>query len=137
MSTTTCQGQTIELVTSMKYLRDNVNSQWNPKEILSRIEQVRKTLMSMTFFPRSNLSLKFRIRIFRCYIFSVLLYWCESWIMDPQTEKGIQAFDVSLQADASNSMVTKNFQRPDTSVHVYLKRTAEHYQGKKNIINRR
>lgn len=90
------KGQAIEQVTSIKYLGANINSQCDSKnEIRSRIEQARKTLMSMkTFFTRSDLSLKLRTRMARCYVFSVLLYGCESWTMDPQTEKRIEAFEM-------------------------------------------
>lgn len=92
------KGQTIEQVTSIKYLGVNINSQCNPKtEIRSRIEQARKTLMSMkTFFTTSNLSLELRTRMVRCYVFPVLLYGCESWTMDPQTEKRIEAFEMYI-----------------------------------------
>jgi len=53
--------------------------------------------MSMkTFFTRSDLSLQLRIRMVRCYVFSVLLYGCESWTLDIQTEKRIEAFEMYI-----------------------------------------
>jgi hypothetical protein len=92
------KGQIIEQVNSIKYLGTNINSQCNPKkEILSRIEQARKTFMSIkTFFTRSDLSLQLRIRMIRCYVFSVLLYGCESWTMDSEIEKRIDAFEMYI-----------------------------------------
>jgi len=45
------KGQTIEQVTSIKYLGANINSQGDPKrEILSRNEQARKIFISMNYF---------------------------------------------------------------------------------------
>lgn len=90
------KGQTIEQVTSIKYLGANINSQCNPKrEIFSRIEQARKIFVRMkSFFTRRDLSAELRTRMARCYVFSVLLYGCESWTLDSQTEKRIEAFEM-------------------------------------------
>lgn len=48
------------------------------------------------FFTRSDLSLELRVWMIRCYIFSVLLYGCESWTLDPATERKLDAFEMYL-----------------------------------------
>ena len=47
-------------------------------------------------FLRSELSLNLRMRMIRCYIFSILLYSCESWTLDRSSEKRIDAFEMYL-----------------------------------------
>lgn len=86
-------GTPVEQVTSFRYLGALVNERCDPKnEITARIEQVRKTFNNM----RSNLSLRLKLRMIRCYIFPVLLYGCESWTLDSQMEKRIEAFAMYL-----------------------------------------
>ena len=94
----TIKGKTVEQVSSFKYLANILDNQCDSKkEIRCRIEQARKQFFNMKkFFIRSDLSLQLRIRMIRCYIFSVLLYGCESWTLDPNTEKRIQAFEMYL-----------------------------------------
>ena len=88
----------VEQVSSYKYLGSIMNDQCDPKkEVRSRIEQARKTFISMRrFFVRSDLSLELRVRMVRCYIFSVLLYGCESWTLDTSMEKKIDAFEMYI-----------------------------------------
>lgn len=91
-------GDLVEQVSTYKYLGSIVNDQCDPKrEVRSRIEQARKTFISMRqFFVRSDLSLELRVRMVRCYIFSVLLYGCESWTLDTSIEKKIDAFEMYI-----------------------------------------
>ncbi|XP_071577336.1 uncharacterized protein [Temnothorax nylanderi] len=92
------KGATVEQVSSFKYLGTIMTSLYDPKkEIRSRIKQARRTFTSMkTFFTRSDLSLDLRVRMIRCYIFSTLLYGCESWTLDPNTKRKIDAFKMYL-----------------------------------------
>lgn len=91
-------GTAVEQVSSYKYLGSIVNDQCDPrKEVRCRIEQARKTFMNMRrFFVRSDLSLGLRVRMVRCYVFSVLLYGCESWTLDMSLEKKINAFEMYI-----------------------------------------
>lgn len=92
------KGNTVQQVSSFKYLGTLINDQIDPrKEIRSRIEQARRVFTQMkTFFTRSDLSLELRIRMIRCYIFSVLLYGCESWTLNPSLERNLEAFEMYL-----------------------------------------
>lgn len=93
----TIKGITVEQVRSIKYLGTIVNNKNNPKEeIKSRIEQARKMFISMRRFFTSNLSLELKVRMIRCYVFSDLLYGCESWTLDPAIEKKLEAFEMYL-----------------------------------------
>lgn len=91
-------GNKVEQVNIFKYLGTIVNNQCDPKkEIRSRIEQARRAFANMSkFFIRRDISLELRMRMIRCYIFSVLLYGCEAWTLDPTTEKKLEAFEMYL-----------------------------------------
>lgn len=92
------KGNVVQQVSSFKYLGTVINDQIDPKkEIRSRIEQSRQVFTQMkTLFTRSDLSLELRIRMVRCYVFSVLLYGCESWTLNPSLEKNLEAFEMYL-----------------------------------------
>ena len=91
-------GNNIKQISSFKYLGTILDEQCdNKKEIRSRIEQARRQFISMKqFFVRPELSLELRMRMTRCYVFSVLLYGCESWTLDKNLEKRIESFEMYL-----------------------------------------
>ena len=86
----------LEQVSSVKYLGTILDdSCTSKKEVRSRIEQARLTLMRMkNLFTRRELSLGLRVRLLRCYVFTVLLYGAESWTLDANLEKRINAFEL-------------------------------------------
>lgn len=92
------KGNIVEQVPNFKYLGTTVNENGdNRKEIRSRIEQARRAFTNMKkFFTRSDLSLSLRLRMIRCYVFPILLYGCECWTLDPNTEKKIEAFEMYI-----------------------------------------
>lgn len=45
-------------------------------------------------FTRRELNLELRLRLFNCYVFSIFLYDCKSWTVDPAFDKGIEAFEL-------------------------------------------
>lgn len=101
--TTTTEGlkigeNFIERVASFKYLGTNVNEERNlKKEIHSRIAQARMAYINMNrFFNNTRLDLELRMRMVRAYVFSVLLYGCECWTLDPCSEKKLEAFEMYL-----------------------------------------
>ncbi|KAL1447433.1 hypothetical protein WDU94_013960 [Cyamophila willieti] len=94
----TINNLAIEQVHNFKYLGTNITENTSSEtEIKSRIEQARRAFTNMkNFFVRNDLSLGLRIRMIRCYIFSILLYGCESWTMNLAMEKRIEAFEMYL-----------------------------------------
>lgn len=88
----------VQTPSSFRYLGALVCSSCDStKEVLSRIEQARRTFIDMkSFFIRRDLDLRLRIRMLRCYVFSILLYGCESWTLNPSLEKRIETFEMYL-----------------------------------------
>ena len=91
-------GRNIEQVSSIKYVGTILNDSCDiNREIWSRIEQARRTFLNMkNVFTRSELSLNLCMRMVRCYIFSVLLYRCESWSLSPEMERKITSFKMYI-----------------------------------------
>lgn len=86
----------IEHVEKYTYLGTIVHNQWDMTvEIKSRIEKARSTFVRMkNIFTGRNISLLLKIRLIRCYIFTVLLYGVEAWTMTEQLMKKISAFEM-------------------------------------------
>ena len=92
------KGMAVGQMSALKYLGAIKTQNCDPKiEIKIRIEQARITFNNMkNLFKRSELSPSLRMRMIRCYIFSVLLYGCKSWTLDPSSEERIDAFEMHL-----------------------------------------
>ena len=90
--------QQVEQVRSYTYLGSNINEQWDHSvEIRCRIEKARSTFAKMqTLFKTSDLDLGTKVRLLRCYVFSVLLYGVESWTLTEASTKKLQAFEMWL-----------------------------------------
>ena len=65
------------------------------KEIIRRIEIARTVFNCMTnVLTSKNISLHTRKRIVKCYIWTTLLYGCETWTLVPVCVKKLQAFEM-------------------------------------------
>ena len=86
----------IERVDKYCYLGSLVNSQWDQSmEIKSRIEKARTAFNNMrALFVSRDISLKSKIRLAKCYIFSILLYGVEAWTMTNTLMKRMEAFEI-------------------------------------------
>lgn len=88
----------IERVSQYTYLGTIINENWdNTQEIKSRIGKARSTFNQMSaVFKSHDLTLETKIRLLRCYVYSVLLYGVETWTMRDETEKRLEAFELWL-----------------------------------------
>lgn len=94
----TVEGQEIERVRTYLYLGTWIHDQTDQNlELRTRIEKARATFTKMrTLFSGSGISLKLRLRMVKCYIYSILLYGAESWTLTKQMEKKIEAFEMYI-----------------------------------------
>uniref|UniRef100_A0A8D8Y176 Craniofacial development protein 2 n=3 Tax=Cacopsylla melanoneura TaxID=428564 RepID=A0A8D8Y176_9HEMI len=88
----------IERVTKYTYLGTSINESWdNSQEIKSRIGKARSIFNSMSAaFKSHNLTLDTKVRLLRCYVFSVLLYGVETWTLTKDTSNRLEAFELWL-----------------------------------------
>lgn len=91
-------NQPIERVPHITYLGTRINENWDAtQEIKSRIAKATAAYNKMSKLFRSHdLTLETKMRLLRCYIFSILLYGTESWTLNENTSKKIEAFEMRL-----------------------------------------
>lgn len=90
------EGKPIERVQFHKYLGCLLNADWDAtQEIRSRIEQARSAFIKMrTVLCSRDIDLALRIRVLKCYVFSILLYGAESWTLTETMCKRLEAFEM-------------------------------------------
>ena len=65
------------------------------KEVANRINQAKIAFWKKATILRSNISMKTRIRILMCYVFSVVSYYgCETWTFSKAIDHKINAFEM-------------------------------------------
>lgn len=84
--------QPITRVNNYVYLGTNLNEDWDhSREVKQRIEKTRASFSYMSnIFKSHDLSTSIKIRLLRCYIFSVLLYGVESWTLTESSMKNMR-----------------------------------------------
>ena len=64
-------------------------------DVKCRIGRAKQTFMDMrNVLCARNLGFRLRTRLLKCYIWSVLLYGCESWILSKNMEKKLDAAEM-------------------------------------------
>lgn len=92
----TVNGERVQQVHTFSYLGITVYDTWDYKgEVLCRIEKARATFLRMRkMFIARDLTLNLKIRMLRCYVFSVLLYGVESWTVNETIINKLNAFEL-------------------------------------------
>ncbi|KAL1447016.1 hypothetical protein WDU94_015647 [Cyamophila willieti] len=88
----------IERVSQYTYLGTIINESWdNSQEIRCRIGKAKTAFLTMAkVFKSHNLTLETKIRLLKCYVYSVLLYGVETWTLKGETISKLQAFEMWL-----------------------------------------
>lgn len=86
----------IERVVAYKYLGTWITSNVDQtKEIKARVEVARSSFFKLKkFLTCRDLSLEIRMRMLRCYVFSVLLYGLEAWTLKEVHMNKLAAFEL-------------------------------------------
>lgn len=92
------EGRVIERVKQYTYLGTNINEDWDHlKEIWCCIKKARVAFTKMSkVFKTHNLPLETKMRLLRCYVFSVLFYGVEAWTLTEGSAKKREAFEMWL-----------------------------------------
>lgn len=90
------RGEIVQKVDRYTYLGTVITENNDCKqEIKSRIGKARSTFDNMRKILCSNdLSLQLKVRMLRCYVFSVLLYGMEAWTLKKDISNRIEAFEM-------------------------------------------
>ena len=88
----------LETVQQIKYIGSTVNEKWDHSaEIGLRIEIARGAFQRIRPLQSGhNLSLELRLRLVRCYVFTVMLYGMEAWTLTEATTNKVQAFEIRV-----------------------------------------
>lgn len=89
-------GSPLERVMHFKYLGSWINKEGSSdEEIISRITIARKTFTSWKpILCNRNLSMHTRKKVLGCYVWSILLYGCETWTLKTSTINRLEAFEL-------------------------------------------
>ncbi|KAI5751137.1 hypothetical protein M8J77_004668 [Diaphorina citri] len=92
------EGQQLEQITSFKYLGAIVNSNGSStEEIKSRTGMAKSSYKKVrNLLTARKIPVSLRVRFAKCYVWSVLLYGCESWIIRRREEKYLESFEMWL-----------------------------------------
>ena len=112
------KGNSIKQTEHFRYLGSLISSnRRSTNEIKRRIVLAKQAFIDLGYILR-NKKMSFRIRfcLLKCYVWSVFLYGCESWIMTNETIKKVNAMDlwflrrmqrISWTAHVTNETVLK------------------------------
>ena len=85
----------LEVVSTFKYLGATISDEGSKKEVVSRIAQATAALTKLsTIWKYKEISLGTKIRLMRSLVTSIFLYACESWTINKNIERRIQAFEM-------------------------------------------
>ena len=85
-----------------------------------------------------DLSLKMKLRLAQCYIWSTLLYGCETWSLTPTLEKKLRSFEmwtyrrlgrISWKEKKTNKAVLNMFGLKSTSLMSTVRKRITRYYG--------
>ena len=91
-----CNGTGIEQVNSFNYLGSMLTSDGRcEKEIRRRIGMAKTSFNQMSpVLKDRKLSIPLKVRLLKCFIWSVLLYGCESWTLSAALTRNIEATEM-------------------------------------------
>ena len=89
-------NEKIEQVRRFKYLGQQITDDGrNVQEVKQRIAIAKSAFVSMKqIFLSRNVSMHLKLRLIKCYIFSILTYGSETWTINKLMENRICAFEI-------------------------------------------
>ena len=92
----TMYGETLEQVTSFKYLGSMITSDGtSDREVQSRINAATSCMARLkSIWKSKDITVKTKIRLYKALVLSILTYGCESWTLRVDQERRIHAFDM-------------------------------------------
>ena len=88
-------GQTLDTVTSFKYLGSVITDEGSKPEILSRTAQTTAALTRLKpIWNDRSISLRSKIWLMHSLVTPIFLYACESWTLTAELQRRIQAMEM-------------------------------------------
>ncbi|CAK1588781.1 unnamed protein product [Parnassius mnemosyne] len=132
-----CNGQPLQKVSKYKYLGCWVDDTADHSlEIRCRIEQARNAFFKVkSLLCNKKLNIQIRVRLARCYVFSILLYGVEAWILTESSCQKIEASElwvyrrmlrISWRDKIKNITVLRRIKKTPEVVYLVKKRKLEY-----------
>ena len=95
MADITMNGEHLEQVDQFKYLGSTISADGrSTKEVKVRLAMAMSTVTSLgIIWKNRNISFCSKMKLYKSLVLSVLLYGCESWTLNADLERRIQAFE--------------------------------------------
>ena len=133
-------GKIIEQVKSFQYLGAILTEDGKCEtEVIRRIALAKNKFSNMNSLITSHdLSLTTKIRLTKCYIWSILLYGCETWSLTKALEKKLRAFEmwtyrkiakISWKEKKTNHQVLQTLGITSTDIISTIRRRITKYFG--------
>ena len=91
----TVSGKELETVDHFKYLGAIISEEGSKKEILARAAQTAAAMAKLkTIWKDRNISLRSKVKLMHALVTSIFLYACESWTLNADLQKRIQAVEM-------------------------------------------
>uniref|UniRef100_A0A8D8SXR8 Craniofacial development protein 2 n=1 Tax=Cacopsylla melanoneura TaxID=428564 RepID=A0A8D8SXR8_9HEMI len=130
-------NKVVERVKTFTYLGTTLNEDWDhSQEIKCRIEKARSAFNNMSkLFKTHNLTVEMKMRLLRCYIFSIMLYGIESWTLTGATTSRLEAFEmwiyrrilrISWMDRITNESVLQRMKKDKEIMHTIKRRKLEY-----------
>jgi len=119
------EGRKVEQVQTFTYLGSLITEDGRAeKEIGKRIGIAKRTFQNMyKLITNHALSLKTKIRLTKCYVWSTFLYGCETWTLTSALEKKITSFEMWVYRRISRTPWTERKTNQQVLEKLNLKRT--------------
>ena len=128
-----CNGTGIEQANSFNYLGSMLTSDGRcEKEIIRRIGMAKTSFNQMSpLLKDRTLSIPLKVRLLKCFIWSVLLYGCESWTLSAALTRNIEATEMWIY----RRMIRVSYTAHETNISV-LQRMGQERQLLRTIKER-
>ena len=91
----TVNGTEVETVDQFKYLGAIISEEGSKREIIARAAQTTAAMTKLkTVWKDQNISLKTKVMLLHALIMSIFLYACESWTLNAELQRRIQAVEM-------------------------------------------
>jgi len=91
-----CNNHVIKQVDQFKYLGSVITSDGRPnKEVRKRIAMAKNAFSKMKpLFTNHNVTLSTKLRVLKCYVWSLMLYGCECWTISKEIQGKLEATEM-------------------------------------------
>jgi len=133
----TVVNQALEQVDTFKYLGSQIsNDLYSLSDVKSRIGIATSAMTKLnTIWKNKSISIKTKLRFMRAIVISTMTYGCESWTLNAESEKRLNAFEMKCYRKILQIPYTAH--RTNESVKCEIVRKSENHVSLFSIIKQR